>query len=470
VAVLVAVLLLAQHSLATPLVRAETTAPDGFRDEVLLGNLDRPTVVQFAADGRVFVAEKRGRVLVFDSTTDTSPTVFADLQSNVHNYWDRGLLGMALHPNFPSTPHVFVLYTYNHILGDPAPAPRWVDPTNPTNPNDPCPTPPGPTTDGCVVSGRLSRLTASGNAWTGAEHVLIEDWCEQFPSHSIGHLQFGPDGALYASAGDGASFTSIDYGQRGGTLPSSGDPVIPANPCGDPPGGVGVALTLPTAEGGVLRSQDIRTRGPADPVGLSGTVIRIDPGTGEAWPTNERARAGDPDANARKIIGYGLRNPFRFTIRPGSDEVWIGDVGWGTWEEVNRIVDPSTPPPNFGWPCYEGAALQDTYGHMGLDLCLSLQQSQVAAPYFAYAHAEPLAPGDSCGTGSSSITGITFLPEQTVYPAPYKGALFIADYSRRCIWSMPIGSNGLPDVSRRALFADLRRADGGGGAPIFLGS
>ena len=60
--------------------------------------------------------------------------------------------------------------------------------------------------DGCLVSGRLSRLRASGNVMTGSEQVLVEDWCQQYPSHSVGTVEFGRDGALYASGGDGASF------------------------------------------------------------------------------------------------------------------------------------------------------------------------------------------------------------------------------------------------------------------------
>jgi hypothetical protein len=46
---------------------------------------------------------------------------------------------------------------------------------------------------------------------TGPEQVLVEDWCQQYPSHSVGSLAFGPDGALYASAGDGASFGFADW-------------------------------------------------------------------------------------------------------------------------------------------------------------------------------------------------------------------------------------------------------------------
>ena len=68
------------------------------------------------------------------------------------------------------------------------------------------PTPPGPTSDGCLIGARLSRFSAAGGT-AGAEQVLIEDWCQQYPSHSIGDVRFGPDGALYLTGGDGASFT-----------------------------------------------------------------------------------------------------------------------------------------------------------------------------------------------------------------------------------------------------------------------
>ena len=101
----------------------------------------------------------------------------------------------------------------------------------------PAPTPPGPTTDGCLVSARVSRLTASGNTMTGSEKVLVEDWCQQFPSHSVGTLLFGRDGKLYVGGGDGASFNNVDYGQYGATY--AGDK---ANPCADPPSPAGTAL------------------------------------------------------------------------------------------------------------------------------------------------------------------------------------------------------------------------------------
>ena len=408
------------------------TLPEGFQESTVFSGLTNPTVVRFAPDGRVFVAEKRGVVKVFDSLTDTTPTVFADLNVNVYNFWDRGLLGMTLHPNFPTTPYVYVLYAYDHELGSSAPAPKW---GTPGVYSDPCPTPPGPNADGCVVSARLSRLQAAGNVMTGPEQVLVEDWCQQYPSHSIGTVEFGPDGALYASGGDGASFTFADWGQDGN----------PLNPCGDPPGGVGATLAPPTAQGGALRSQDLRTSG--DPVSLDGTIIRVDPATGAGLPDNPLASSMDP--NARRIIAYGLRNPFRFTDRPGTEELWVGDVGWGDWEEINRIVSPTQAPvENFGWPCYEGVTRQSGYDAANLSICENLygQPGAVTAPYFAYHHSSRVVPNETCPTGSSSVAGLEFefAGTENSYPAEYESALFFADYSRDCIWVMLKGADGNP--------------------------
>ena len=260
-----------------------------------------------------------------------------------------------------------MLYTYDHELGSAAPAPRW---GTPGVYSDPCPTPPGATGDGCVVSGRLSRLQAAGNVMTGSEQVLVEDWCQQYPSHSIGTVEFGQDGKLYASGGDGASFNFADWGQDG----------TPLNPCGDPPGGAGATLTPPSAEGGALRSQDLRTSG--DPVSLDGSIIRVDPVTGAGLPDNPLAASTDP--NARRIIAHGMRNPFRFTPRPNTDELWVGDVGWNDWEEINMLPVVGQRLENFGWPCYEGAGRQAGYDGANLNICENLYAASpgaVTAPY-----------------------------------------------------------------------------------------
>ena len=406
-----------------------TTLPSGFQESVVFSGLTNPMVVRFGADGRIFVAEKSGVIKAFDSMSDTTPTTVADLNTNVYNFWDRGLLGMALDPNFPTNPYIYVLYTYDHELGSTASAPRW---GTAGVYSDPCPSPPGPTTGGCVASGRLSRIQVSASSTqVGPEQMLVEDWCQQFPSHSIGTVEFGPDGALYASAGDGASFNFVDNGGASG-------------PCGDP-----------ANEGGALRSQDIRSTG--DPTGLDGSIIRVDPATGDALSTNPNAGSSDP--NARRIIAYGMRNPFRFTFRPETSEIWIGDVGWNDWEEIDRILSPTdSAVENFGWPCYEGGSPQSGYDAANLPLCENLYSTPNAdtKPYFAYRHGSPVVSGDTCATqNGSSVAGLSFefAPTGSTFPAEYQGALFFADYSRNCIYVMQKNGNPIPSPGSIKPFA-----------------
>jgi glucose/arabinose dehydrogenase len=412
---------------ATAQLMALEAVPPGVTESVMISGLTDPSAVAFAPDGRVFVAEKAGRIKVFDSLSDPTPAIWADFRNQVQDFWDRGFLGMALDPNFATRPYVYALYTYDKAPNS-AQVPRW---------GDDCPTPPGPVAEGCVVTGRLSRFTNGG-----AETVLIEDFCQQYPSHSIGSLAFGADGALYVSSGDGASYDWADYGEDG----------IPVNPCGDPPGGVGGVMTPPTAEGGALRSQDIRT--PADPTTLDGSILRVSPDTGAALPDNPNAASSDP--NARRIVAYGLRNPFRITVRPGTNEIWAGDVGWSAWEEINRVENPTGPMRNFGWPCYEGSERQGGYDNVNLNLCETLYAQGAAAranPYFTYHHSAQVVPGESCPTGGSSISGLAFYPAGGSLGPAYEGALFFTDYSRGCIWAMLRGANGLPDPGNIQTFA-----------------
>ncbi|MEV4621278.1 PQQ-dependent sugar dehydrogenase [Asanoa sp. NPDC049573] len=394
--------------------------PTGFTEQVVMTGLTSPTKLVFAPDGRILVAQKNGVIKIFDSLSDTTPTVFADLSTEVFNYGDLGLLGLAVPPDFPATPYVYVSYTYDGPIGGSAPTY-----------NDKC-----AVLGDCIVSSRVARLRIAGDVMTGTEQVLLHDWCLQYETHSIGDIKFGPDGALYVSGGDGASPSFPDYGQRGAVT----------NACGDPGAPVGGAMTPPTAEGGALRSQDVRT--PGDPTGLNGTFIRVDPDTAAALPDNPMAGSSDP--NTRRILAYGLRNPYRWVFRPGTDEVWFGDVGWRTWEEIDRLANPlAGPVENFGWPCYEGDEDQNGYNAPNLSLCETLYAqgpSAVVPPQYTYNHAAAVVSGDGCPTGGSSPSALAFYPTSGgSYPATYQGALFFGDYARQCIWAMLPGAGGVPD-------------------------
>jgi glucose/arabinose dehydrogenase/regulation of enolase protein 1 (concanavalin A-like superfamily) len=420
--------------------RASAATLSGFTDTVVFSGLTNPIAVRFASNGKVFVAEENGRIWFLDSLTDATPTLFADLRSKVNSYWDRGMLGFTLHPNYPTTPYIYVLY--DHDTATNAENNQSVANRNGT---DDCPSPPGGTSQGCVTYGRLSRITDDAHYPETNETVLVTEWAQQFPSHSIGTLMFGADGMLYASAGDGASFSTRDYGQFG----------LPVNPLGDPPGGVGGSMTAPTARGGSLRSQSLR-RPTGEDVRLNGTVIRIDPMTGAAAAGNPLATHADLDA--RRIVAYGLRNPYRFTIHPTTGDIWIGDVGENTWEEVNRIPAPatSTPVENFGWPCYEGAARHPGWDTLNLNLCETLYSAGTTAhnaPYWTYHHDQAAFTGDTCNPGAngSAVAGVAFYQSGN-YPSGYANAMFVADYARDCIWVVKAGTNGLPNNATIATF------------------
>jgi glucose/arabinose dehydrogenase len=420
---------------------AEPALPTGFQDELVFGNLEQPTNFRFTADGRVFVAEKPGKIMLYDSLGDPTPEVFADLRTDVYDNGDRGLLGIALDPEFTTgRPYLYALYTYDHILGDAGAPPKWGT-ANTTG--DPCPELNGG--DACLVSGRLVRLTAEGNhakLSSGGEpeqKVLVEGWCQQFSSHSIGDLHFGPEGALYVSGGDGASFSNADYGQFGTTTP---------NPCGDPPGGKGVALTPPTAEGGALRSQNMGL--------LNGKILRVDPDTGEGLITNPMGTS--LDQNSRRIVAAGFRNPFRFTFDPQTGDLYTGNVGSSEIEEVDRFETPPASVYNSGWPCYEGIERQFQYRELGLNVCKALYADEPAStslPFFNYSHGQSVVPEDECGIEyGSAIGGVSFYEAGpgADFPAKYDGAFFFADAVRGCVWVMYPGEDGRPDPTTTERF------------------
>jgi glucose/arabinose dehydrogenase len=436
--------------------------PPGFQARVLplpkasgptyVNGLQKPSTLDFAPDGTMFVAERNGRVLAFDSIEDSTPTLVANILDEVHSAGDRGVLGMKLHPEYPDEPYLYLSYTYEAPIGGDSDDSTFV---HNADGSDGCET---SSDSGCLVSGRLARIeinpttdVAVGGAEEPPQDVLINSWCQQKLSHSIGDIEFDSSGALLMTGGDGASYSLPDYGQL-------------ENPCGDP-----------TNEGGALRSQDVRTPATAgDPTDYSGSLIRIDRETAVAPPENPFVvaplfnAANQEDVAARRIIAYGMRNPFRFAVQPGSDRVYIGDVGWELWEEINEL---RSPPPagqgavNFGWPCYEGgpsgSLVQQRYDKTDKPLCESLYATAggVKAPLFAYPHPNNLGEGgqlfsgDACNPkDGSAVAGLAFydgtgVDPSVALPEKYDGALFFTDAARGCIWTMEEGPDGRPDPS-----------------------
>lgn len=148
--------------------------------EVAAG-LEKPTSIAGLPDGRLLITEKPGRIRVYDPRTGLSPTPVLDISDRVNDSEaERGLLGLALAPDYGRTRNVYVTYT-----GLP---------------------------DGAVT---LSRVTLT----TGAEQVLLTQEHAEFGNHNGGHVTFGPDGYLYLGIGDGGSGGDpFGSGQNLGTL------------------------------------------------------------------------------------------------------------------------------------------------------------------------------------------------------------------------------------------------------------
>ncbi|MCB1270711.1 MAG: PQQ-dependent sugar dehydrogenase [Microthrixaceae bacterium] len=384
-----------------------------------LSGLNQPVNAAFAPDGRVFVAEMPGVIKTFDSIDDPTPTVTADLTAAVRKTGEHGLVGLTVDKAYPTRPFIYALYAWDStgLWGDGCAANYQIN--------------------GCVTGGRLVKITVDGSGvMTGSPETLVEDrWCFQFNAHSVGSVEMLSDGSLVLTAGEGANYTGVDYGQHGGQQlnPPVAD-LTPANPCGDPPGGEGVPGDPATSQGGALRSQDLLTDG--DPLVWDGSLVRIHPDTGEPMPDNPLVGKGTTDDDA--VIAHGFRNPNRITIQPGTDRVFVGNVGQGYAEEIEAVDIGSDTVHNSGWPCREGPRYHNGFRALENIVCDELisapdARSVLTDPWFYYLRQ---------GAGAA-VTGMAFVPENS-YPEKYHGNLFFADYVLGNVWAMTLDAQGNP--------------------------
>jgi glucose/arabinose dehydrogenase len=345
---------------------AAPTLPVGFVQDVVASGLTYPTAMTHLPDGRILVLEKDGKIRVIKNGALLA-TPFADLTAKVNNYWDRGLTAIAVDPSFATNGYLYLYYTYDSTGGDGS----------------------GPLTN------RLVRITASGDVMLpGSETVILGSIAtagcstttpscmpQDFYGHAPDSLRFAPDGTLFLSTGDASSWDIVD--DR------------------------------------ALRSQDIDQ--------YPGKILRITT-DGKGLATNPFWN-GDPDAIRSKVWSYGLRNPFRMNLRPGTSTPYVGDVGWADYEEI----DIATPGANFGWPCYEGNVQQT--GYKSKPLCQALYAqgpSAVKAPMIVWSHN---------GRGAAGVGG-PFTPSTSTFPSQYQDGFFYADYALNWIRFAKVDSNG----------------------------
>ncbi len=257
-------------------------------------------MVQPAGDDRKFVIEQLGRVRIIDGDGNLLPAPFLDIRNKIitqhADFDERGLLGLAFHPDFANNGKFYVAYSTNlNFQGDLGKM-FWWDHTN--------------TVEEYTVSADDPNM-----ANINSGRIITEmDW-PQF-NHNGHWIDFGPDGMLYISTGDGGY--ANDWG-------------------------IGHNVT----EG---NGQDMTT--------LLGKILRIDV-NGSDGDQNYSIPADNPfvgnDDVRPEIYASGLRNPWRCSFDMEDDRLICADVGQNAYEEVDIIVSGG----NYGWRVKEGTSCFD---------------------------------------------------------------------------------------------------------------
>lgn len=374
-----------------------TVLPPEFEETDVGDNafLSKPTAVAFAPDGRVFVLDegygtgpgtKDGpRVKVKEPGSSTYKPLFKFDHVNVKQ--DRGLVGMALEREFDTSEHnyMYLLYTYESS-GGPSNSTEartqrlvrvTVPETVPAEPVEPEQTvllgtvgTPVSATQACPYpKNAKGEFDPKGN-WEPYEHTdcIPDDSTE----HAVDSVAVDPsDGTLWVSVGDGSG---------GGSSP---DPLA-------------------------FRAQAMDS--------LSGKLLHVDR-EGNGLPTNGTCPGvTDMTRNCTKVYARGLRNPFRFSIRPDG-KIAVGDVGWETREEIDLL---SSGGKDLGWPCYEGSVQTPLWKDRTECEEFYKSATPVQEPDYEY-------PGSG---GAAVILGPTYTGngQPSDYPDKYKEGLFFSDY------------------------------------------
>ena len=306
---------------------------DDFSETTITNEIYRPVGIRFDKNGTAYVWERNGVVHLIDSTGNKLPEPLIDISEEVGAWGDHGCLGFAIDPDFLENGYFYLLYVVDrhHLFYHGTPEYEADS-----------------TISNQATIGRITRYQADVNTGftstiNGSRKILLGETKETgipilIASHGVGSLVFGTDGSLLASVGESGSFLAIDYGSDPGTYFQQA---------------LDDGILRPEENIGSFRSQMIDV--------LNGKILRLDPETGDGLSSNPYFDAQNPRAPKSRVYAIGLRNPFRFTIKPntGSHNIndgqpgtlFIGDVGGSKWEELS-VCDQAGM--NFGFPLYEG--------------------------------------------------------------------------------------------------------------------
>jgi glucose/arabinose dehydrogenase len=350
-------------------------APASLQD-ALVTNVGGPTAIAFTPDGRLLITTQGGQLLVYQNGTLLSAPAL-DLSSRLCANSERGLLGVAVDPEFSANRFIYLYYTFNRLATCPV-----NDPTNANNPVN-----------------RVSQFVLGNDniVVQGSEVVLIDNILSPNGNHNGGDLQFGKDGFLYISVGDGGADYAGDSGGGGNNDAARDKHVL---------------------LGKILRIRRDGSIPPTNPFQMmnSGRCNM----TGMTTPGNW----------CQETFASGLRNPFRLAFDPNAagTRFFINDVGQAAWEEIDEGIAGA----DYGWNIREGPCVNNSTTNCGSP------PAGLTNPIFAYQH------GDCSASGvrGNSITGGAFVPNG-VWPSQFNGAYLFGEFVCGKIFLLtPNGSGG----------------------------
>ena len=318
--------------------------PPRFTDSPpVVSGLTDPMDMEFAPDGRLFVAEQAGRVRI--AKPDGTLATFLNISTKVDSTGPRGLQALTFDPSFTSNRYVYLHYTKKATSTTP-------------------------------VHNRIVRVTANAigtKMVSGSEKLILRLNNQSTDQHHGGAIDFGPtDGKLYIVTGDNRTPPNVSPH---------------------------VSQQLTNLFGKMLR------------INKDGTIPTDNPFYTTA------------SGNNLAIWAFGLRNPFKFAVQPGTDTIFINDPGEDSWEEINEGAAGA----NYGWPVHEGVA-DDNPPYVD--------------PIFHYGP-EPSPTG--C---AMAITGGAFYnPTPLQFPSEYEGDYFFADYCHDWIRKLDASTREVSDFA-----------------------
>ncbi len=311
---------------------AEFPNPDSYQWSLIVSGLNRPIGLANAGDdsGRLFILEQAGIIRILKENQLLAEP-FLDITDRVGCCGERGLLGLAFHPQY--SVNGFFLVNYTDLNGDTV-----------------------------IARFQVTEQIDQADPDSEVKQLVVE---QPYPNHNGGGLAFGPDGYLYIGLGDGGS---------------GGDPL------------------------GNAQNRDV----------LLGKLLRLDVDQSDPYAIpsdNPYAQGG----GAPEVWAYGLRNPWRFSFDQLTGDLLLGDVGQGSWEEIDYLPAGDPGGVNFGWNYREGA---QPYGSSTVP-----QEIELTDPVAVYGRDQ----------GYSVTGGVVY---RGVQLPDWQGIYFFGDYGSGLIWGL----------------------------------